>query len=252
MEVSEKYSSFSSLVGEEVSDWEMLSNASRRIADSYTEGKWIRQVRSILPTDIRRILLASDYTTILGGIETHVQTIARTLRNHGYEVEVFGWNLPKGRWTKILRLAGLMYSLCNLTAMFGMRKKIREFQPDAVWLHSVSRFLGPLAVREVNRSGIFSLVTYHDLGLLSPFPSRVESEAMIPKNPSFGAFLGAVHSRNPIVYLAVFCKYLQVSLLRKFLREIDSHIVPSPFLVPHIRDIEKIPEERIVILEHFL
>lgn len=212
----------------------------------------MRQVREILPKDAKKILLASDYTTILGGIETHVQTIARTLRQYGYEVEIFGWNLPKGRWTKILRLAGLAYSLGNISSLLGIRKKIREFQPDVIWLHSVSRFLGPLAVREVNRSGIFSMVTYHDLGLLSPFPSEVESESMIPKHPSLGDFLSAVRSRNSLVYPAVFCKYLQISLLRKLLKNIDIHIVPSAFLVPHIRDIEGIPDENITVLEHFL
>lgn len=141
MEVSEKYSSLSVLMGEEESDWDTLSHESRRIADSYTEGRWMRQVREILPSGTKRILLASDYTTLLGGIETHVQTIARTLRKHGYEVEIFGWNLPKGRWTKLLRLAGLVYSLCNISSAWGIRKKIREYKPDVIWLHSVSRFL---------------------------------------------------------------------------------------------------------------
>ena len=151
---------------------------------------------------------------------------------------------------------GLVYSLCNITSALAIRKKIREFQPDVVWLHSVSRFLGPLTVREVadwrKNKEISTLVTYHDLGLLSPFPSRVESEEMIPKNPSLGAFFSSVHSGNPIVYLAVFCKYFQVSILRKILRDIDVHIVPSAFLVPHIRDIIEVPDEKIVTLEHFL
>lgn len=176
--------------------WADLSHDSMRIADSYTEGRWVRQVQEMLPEGTKRILLASDYTTLLGGIETHIQTIARVLRQHGYEVEVFGWNLPKGRWTKLLRLAGLVYSLCNVTSAFSLRKKIREFSPDAIWLHSVSRFLGPLTIREAvkwekskkipQRTGFSetsTLVTYHDLGLLSPFPSRVESEDMIPSHP---------------------------------------------------------------------
>jgi len=256
VEISEKYSSFSALMEEEKSDWEILSHESRRIADGYTEGRWIRQVQDMLPSGTKKILLASDYTTLLGGIETHVQTIARALRQQGYEVEIFGWDITKWRWTKVLRLMGLVYSLCNITSALAIRKKIREFQPDVVWLHSVSRFLGPLTVREVadwrKNKEISTLVTYHDLGLLSPFPSRVESEEMIPKNPSLGAFFSSVHSGNPIVYLAVFCKYFQVLILRKLLKRINIHIVPSAFLVPHIRDIIEVPDEKIVTLEHFL
>ena len=158
VEVSEKYSSFSSLMGEKESDWDTLSHESRRIADSYTEGRWMRQVRELLPENTKKILLASDYTTLFGGIETHVQTIARTLRQHGYEVEIFGWNLPKGRFSKVFRLGGLVYSLCNISSAWNIRRKIREFKPDVIWLHSVSRFLGPLVVREVNQSGIFSMI----------------------------------------------------------------------------------------------
>jgi len=76
----------------------------RRIADDYTEERWMEQIQENLPKDTKKILLASDYTTLLGGIETHVQAIARVLRQHGYEVEIFGWELQKGEWTKILRL----------------------------------------------------------------------------------------------------------------------------------------------------
>jgi len=53
----------------------------------------------------------------------------------------------------VLRLMGLVYSLCNLTSAFAIRKKIREFQPDVIWLHSVSRFLGPVVIREVVKWG---------------------------------------------------------------------------------------------------
>ena len=95
VEISEKYSSFSALMEEEKSDWEILSHESRRIADGYTEGRWIRQVQDMLPSGTKKILLASDYTTLLGGIETHVQTIARALRQQGYEVEIFGWDITK-------------------------------------------------------------------------------------------------------------------------------------------------------------
>lgn len=116
----------------------------------------------------------------------------------------------------------------------------------------MSRFLGPLVVREVTRSGVFSLITHHDLGILAPFPSKTESEEMIPKNPKISAFLDSAASKNPIVLLAVCCKYFYISALRKLLKRIDIHFVPSSFLVPYIRDIGEIPEEKVVVLEHFL
>lgn len=116
----------------------------------------------------------------------------------------------------------------------------------------MSRFLGPLVVHEVNRSHTFSLVTYHDLGLWSPFPSKVESEEMIPKTGSLGSFLQVIASKNPLVYLAAYVKYFQIFVLRKLLKDIDIHIVPSAFLLRYVRDIGEVPTERAVVLEHFL
>gem|GEM_PF-5564627 len=39
--------------------------------------------------------------------------------------------------------------------------------------------------------------------------------------------------------------------MRKYLRDIRIHLVPSAFLVPYVRDISEVPEDRIVVLEHF-
>lgn len=92
----------------------------------------MEQIRKVLPKDACKILLVSDYVTLLGGIETHMQTIAKALRRAGYEVEIFGWEIPKGRWTKLLRVIGLVYSLCNISSAIGIRKKIQEYEPDAI------------------------------------------------------------------------------------------------------------------------
>lgn len=75
---------------------------------------------------------------------------------------------------------------------------------------------------------------------------------MIPETPSFRAFLGATASKNPITYIAACCKYVQISILRRLLKDIDVHIVPSSFLVKYVRSLGGIPEERTVVLEHFL
>ena len=139
-EVGDVYEMDDALEYEE-SAWSLLSHESRRIADTYTQERWINHIQEVLPEGTKKILLATDYTTILGGIETHVQTIARVLRAHGYEVEIFGWDIPKSRWTRVLRLLGLVYSFCNISSAFSLRKKIQRFEPDAIWLHSVSRFL---------------------------------------------------------------------------------------------------------------
>lgn len=67
MEISEKYYSLSpnEEIGDGECDWKTLSNNSRHTADCYTEGRWMDQVRTLLPKDTKKILLASDYITQL-------------------------------------------------------------------------------------------------------------------------------------------------------------------------------------------
>lgn len=75
---------------------------------------------------------------------------------------------------------------------------------------------------------------------------------MIPKTRSLSSFLGVIISNNPCIYLAAYGKYFQVFVLGALLKGIDIHIVPSAFLTRYVRDIGGIPEEKVVVLEHFL
>lgn len=56
-EVTEKYSTGF--------DWESLRDASLRIASSYSEERWIKEVRGFLPEGTKKILLVSDYISAL-------------------------------------------------------------------------------------------------------------------------------------------------------------------------------------------
>gem|GEM_PF-7102203 len=77
-------------------------------------------------------------------------------------------------FSRIYRLLGLVISCYNFVFARALRMKIATYRPDVIWLHSTSRFLGPLAVREVVDSRVFSCVTYHDLGIWTPFPMDTE------------------------------------------------------------------------------
>jgi len=87
LEVSEKYA--------DEAIWKQLSYKAKWIAEKYTSERWMEQVRAFLPERTRKILLVTDYTTTLGGIETHVQNIAALLEQHGYKVQTFGWDVGR-------------------------------------------------------------------------------------------------------------------------------------------------------------
>lgn len=135
----------------------------------------------------QKILLCSDYLTSLGGIETHVANIGKILTEAGYETETFGWNIPKGKYTQILRLLGLPFSLINFR--FAKQLKSRSESTDVVWLHSISRFLGPQVMKAAVGSGKTTMITYHDLGMFATFPSDITDESMIMQDWSFRSFV---------------------------------------------------------------
>jgi hypothetical protein len=75
--------------------WKQLSYKAKWIAEKYTRERWMEQVRSFLPNRTKKILLVTDYTTTLGGIETHIQNITILLEQNGYTVQTFGWDVGK-------------------------------------------------------------------------------------------------------------------------------------------------------------
>ena len=48
-----------------ISDWKALSEASKNIARTYSEARWMSEVRAFLPENSQKILLVSDYSSLL-------------------------------------------------------------------------------------------------------------------------------------------------------------------------------------------
>jgi len=69
-------------------DWKRQSLTVRDIAAKYSEDHWVSEVLSVF-AGRKRVLLVTDYIAPIGGIETHVMTIAQLLRDAGCSVEMF-------------------------------------------------------------------------------------------------------------------------------------------------------------------
>lgn len=70
-------------------NWKRQSLTVRDIAAKYSEDHWVSDVLGVF-AGRKRVLLATDYVAAIGGIETHVMTIAQLLRDAGCSVEIFG------------------------------------------------------------------------------------------------------------------------------------------------------------------
>lgn len=83
----------------------------------------------------------SDYREPIGGIETHMHTIRGFLSEMGHVVEI--WSPLSGK-SRISRLFGLAFAIFNPVFSWKLKKKISEYKPDIIWMHSVSRAIGPM------------------------------------------------------------------------------------------------------------
>ena len=67
-----------------------------------------------------------------------------------------------------------------------VEKKIQQFSPDLIWMHSVLRYIGPHGIWAIYRSSVPVYLTHHDLGLITPRPSRLYRELDIPQSAHLG------------------------------------------------------------------
>lgn len=178
---------------------------------------------------VKRILLVSDYTSIVWGAEQYVYDLALSLRSIGKEVEIYGYTGKPSRLTRIW----LMY-IAPFAFWRGilLSNTINIYQPDLIWMHSVLRYIWPHGMRAIANSGCKKYLTHHDLGLITPRPSRIYSESDIPASPSLGDWIPH-EGLNIFTILSVTAKWLTVSWIWFSLsRNPITHILPSLWMQP--------------------
>jgi len=174
----------------------------------------------------KKILLVTDFVQKLWGIETYIHDIAEELRLYGYTIRILGSEWWQTRWS---RLWSMLLSLCNISFAVRLRSMICRFKPDAIWYHSVLRYVGWLPLAASGRLAK-SYVMLHDVWYIHPYPHRVYEQSDIPSSIGLFAFVCSARSHNPLVWIAVATKWLMVRLLRKQFVRMKSILVPSTFM----------------------
>jgi len=219
-----------------------------KLAENFSEHHWKSAITKHIGETPKKILLVTDFAGSLGGIETHVQTIATTLFDMGHEVEIFAY--PMKKWDLISRIKVILRSRNNTKYARKMHDRISDFHPDVIWCHSVLRFLGPKVVQEITKSNAKKFMTYHDLGYFAPFAAGMEREKDIPKN-TWWSFYASAPFFHKIFPIYLFFKYQKIQKLFAALEKFDVHFVPSPFLLRPLS--ERLPKKAVKeVLPHFI
>jgi glycosyltransferase involved in cell wall biosynthesis len=191
-----------------------------------------------------KVLLVSDFLDHVGWIESYVHNVAMLLRQHGYQVELFGRSFG-GKVPAWLKLFGIARSVVNLRDAWRLATLIKKSNPDLIWTHSISRRLGWWALRAWSRSSALRWHMIHDFGLYLPFPHRLTKVSQLPLRVSLQQRRrsGSIWSSWIKTFISlpfITGKYLSVYLIRRMIRaRVDLIVVPSSYMLHSTRSLAK-------------
>lgn len=238
--------SFNSQKYDEYSLW------SRWVSKHYLVENWIDKFQN-LPGSSKKVLLVSDYLPRIWWIEDYINNVKEILTSNWYEVEMLWWNWINWKVSGLLRKLLLPITWFNLLYYFFLKRKINQFKPDVVRLHSVSRFLGWLPISALKGFKWSKWIMYHDLWYFHPYPSKVYDNESVSYKFNLSNFLAAANWVSILKKISVLLKFIWNSIIRKLLiNNIDLHIIPSEFMKDILENNYWVEKKKVVVLEHFI
>jgi len=247
------------------------------ISNKYHQADWEKRFKSLVHSGIKKILLVSDFTTRIGGIETYVWDVQGILTKIGYQVELFGMNIPTGFVWNILRKFWIFYALLNIISAVKLGFMKKKYKPDIIWFHSSLRWLWWLSFLVGNfslfifdrkkelkkKKFLWKLrgqkgpkqvrAMFHDFGYVSPFPSKINNVTDIQVPLSLWSFLKSAWTKNPLLLVWLVWKYCSIVLIKKMIKKyVDKLLVPSAYMKKIISKSYKVSENKIYVLWHFV
>ncbi|MFZ2151123.1 MAG: glycosyltransferase [Candidatus Absconditicoccaceae bacterium] len=201
----------------------------------------------------KKIIMISDFKTKVGGIETYIHDVKSLLESKGYEIKLYGYNIPKSRISKFIKYFGLVWAFINFVSMFKIIKIINKTKPDIIRYHSTLRWIGRLGILASKNFKGQKFVMYHDFGYFYPFPHSLNFVYQIQTPLTLKNYIKSADTYNPIKIIAIFFKYLSVYLIKNQLKKSNfKHLTPSDFMVDIVADSYQISKKRIQAFPHFI
>lgn len=224
------------------------------ITQKYTKEIWMKDFEKL--TKAKKVLIVSDFTTKIWGIENYIHNV-KDLLNQNWIQTILYWvesNFAKKSWFKIF---AMFSSLFNFWERFKIKKIIKEYNPDLVFYNSVLRYFGGNSI--VKNKWKDTWIMYHDFGYFDVFPSNVENTWNLEKKLNFKDFVFwdfgkkwfAWKVKNILFSPAYIFKFLIVKRIQNQKDKIDLHLVPSKFMEKVVEKSYWIDGKRVKTLKHF-
>lgn len=215
--------------------------------------------------NVKKILLVSDFINKIWWIETYIHDVKIILESMGYEVKLFGSKLPSWIRGKIMKYIWMLIAICNDRQWLRLLLTLKKFKftrwggftswgwPDLIRYHSILRHLGWESLWMSRFSDAKKRMMYHDFGYVHPFPHALTQVNQIKTPLTLRHFIQSAKTKNPLKLLAVLFKFCSLSLIKYQLKkQIDTHLVPSPFMADIIHKSYKISPDKIKTFPHFV
>ncbi len=211
------------------------SNTSERISKDlslYSSVFWEKKLNHFFLHD-SRIMLLHDYVEKIGWAEYYVAFVEFSLQKSGYILSRYGYS---GKTTPWKRRWMFVFSLFAFWRGISVSKLLMREKPDAIWMHSVQRYIWfwwvYAAMRYAKNTQAKVYLSHHDVGLIAAFPQDITEESDIPSDPSLQSFIRWLPLLRKILAAA---KFFSIRLIRLNFPKNIEHIIFAPFLEDHIR-----------------
>ncbi|NOZ44133.1 MAG: glycosyltransferase [bacterium] len=247
-------------------DWEkhkkMYKKQAIALSDDYHQVEREKKVSALFAAEkgvnnkkSKKILMLSDFSRRVGGIETYVDDASRALQGMGHQVQRLGAWSPKGKLGKYWRYLGMFFAFGNLGFALRVAWNVLRFRPDLVWFHSSLRWMGRLsylAVKWTSSKDTVQWMMFHDFGYFYAFPNTLVD----PKDVDFVLnrkdFLVPA-GKNVLMRFLLWGKYINICLIKFFAKKyIDLFLVPSEYMKKLVAKSWRLPKKKLKVLEHFV
>jgi glycosyltransferase involved in cell wall biosynthesis len=197
----------------------------------YSYWNWKKNLEWIIQ-DRKNILIIHDYNRVIWWAEVYIDFLQHEIRSSGWHVKRF-WHT--GSISRVSRIIQAVIAPLAFWRYFEVKNIIQKSHADLIWIHSILRYIWPWWILAIMRSNREVIMSHHDLGLIVPRPSKLESEDQIPHVLSLKDFVR--NSQNPLEWILRSIKYIYIKLIWILLEWISTHIVPSDFMKLPLSDL---------------
>lgn len=224
--------------------YDSLSKECLKIAKKYSWQTRKEQFEKHLwkPIQGAKILLISDYTNNIWGIESYIHTVTDKLQDYGATTVSVVWGDFGSK--KLSRYLWLLFSPYNLIIKNRIKKLLKINNYDLIRWQSVQRFIWPYPIHYVSKNTTSKQwIMTHDFGIYHPFPSQIYSETQLIDSNSFlermkAGFKSVWWSlpKKILRSIPLFLKYWSSHKLKNQIQKnMDIILVPSEYMKKNIQ-----------------